>query len=286
MSSDFDAIGFNFGSPQQFVEFITQNAKRFPATATPIGGSYIRAGGADGAEVWMQTDPSGTPIGAHPHFSGVSRFRAKVIRPLAAARGTPLDGSLCCAMLDDQPGVPLIVDVPDFAKSAAWATVDSQVTLQIAALPRGAHVYPDHEAFAKSPLGKFSPDGSFIPSGTFRPDGAVVQPPTSDAILSGRVIEAHTRMNELTKAPYVSLVVATLGGRIDVVFPAAQIPATPLPNSIVAGSFALSARLVEPQFSVPRAIMDAVAKEARESKPVTPSPARRPSLLGRLFGRT
>jgi hypothetical protein len=280
--SDFSAIGLNISSEEQFIEFANAQSSLHPRAATPVGGSYVKAAGRDGAELWIQLDPNGATAGAHPHFSGESRFSVLITRPRRVTNGSPLDGMLDCGMLDGQEGVPVIVDVPDFYMHAAWATPGARAVLQVAAFPRHVEVFASETEFSASPLGKLSAGGAYIPSGTFKPGGERIEPPTSEAIIVGRVVKAERRENELTKVTYYSALVETLGGSMDLVLDTKSVESVPVTGNIVSGTVALSARLVEPLFQPPKA---AAARGASPTPPGQPMTAPKRSLLGRLFGR-
>lgn len=286
MPSDFSAIGFTLESEEQFIEFTRTETARHPKSTTPVGGAYVRAGSDDGSAIWIQVDPDGNAIGAHPHFDGASRFRVRIVRARRPAGGTLLDGLMDCTMLEEQEGVPLAVDVPDYAMHAAWATEGADAVLQIAAFPRQASVYATDAEFDASRLGKLSAEGAFIPSGMFVSEARPHGPPTSDAVFAGRVLDAARRVNGITGVSYWSVVVKTLGGTIDAVFDQSECADAPAAGSIVAGAFVLSARLREPLFAAPgSSLRNPRAAQNAAIRAYVRADAPKRSFLSRVFGR-
>jgi hypothetical protein len=267
VANDFEAVGFSIGSQEQFAAICKEQAAKWPRTPTPVGGWYVPVG-AGGPELWVQMSPDGEIVGAHPHFSGPSRFRIRFQSLVKSESDTPLDGTLSCTMVDDQEGVPMVLDVPDFRLHAAWLAPQTLCTVQIAAFQRGFSIFDTDEAFKASKMGMLSPDGAFIPSGMFIPQGQKVAQPRNEAFFAGRLQSAAVHPNSVTGAEVLVLTVKTLGGTVEIPVPRSERPVLPAPNSIVCGGFALSARLIEPHPAPP---------------PL--AGAQKPSLLRRILGR-
>jgi hypothetical protein len=274
LSSDFESIGFNFRSPQEFVEFAQREVGRGHAQRTPVDGEYVRLGNEDGAQLWIQRSPSNEVIGAHPHFAGSSRFRAalsRVIRP--SGRDTPLDGSIVCTASPDADSVPFVAAVPDFWMRAASLPAQSQLVLQVTLFPRECHISRTLEEHQASPLGKLASE-ALIPAGLFRPNGAHIEPPQNQMIAAGRIVAVREVLNPVTQIRFLTLLVRTLGGEVDVPMAATACREIPGEGSILAGSFAVSARVLE-----------AIPATQQPDRPThQPLIDRKQSLLKRLFG--
>jgi len=85
---------------------------------------------------------------------------------------------------------------------------------------------------------------SFIPSGLVSPSGEPVTPPESHALIAGHVVEADTRANAVSGAPFVWALVDSLGGTFDIVIDPELLPRMPRPGDVLAGWFWLSGRLL------------------------------------------
>ncbi len=243
MPNHFASIGFSVGSPAELEQLVSGlHARNLP---TPIGGAYLYYNTPEGCELWSQLDPDGRLVGCNPHFSGRSRYQVHVGQ-VESVGGTPLDGQLRGRLGEEELAVPIVIDVPDFRLSVARLQLPVQATLQVAAFPHELGVFSNEEAFRRSPMGELSPDGALIPSGTFEPGGGAIEPPRPVAIFAGRIQSVRYLTNSQTGRPFYGLEVRTLGGTVDVVATPEQAGGQPQVNGIVAGSFHLSGRLIEP----------------------------------------
>jgi hypothetical protein len=71
-----------------------------------------------------------------------------------------------------------------------------------------------------------------------------VAPPEPHALIAGHVVEADTRANAVSGAPFVWALVDSLGGTFDVVIDPELLPRMPRPGDVLAGWFWLSGRLL------------------------------------------
>jgi hypothetical protein len=78
---------------------------------------------------------------------------------------------------------------------------------------------------------------SYIPSGTFTPEGGATEPPQAFGIFTGHVLEAATKRNRRTGAPFSWALVDTLLGTFDVVIDPELLPHPPRAGHILKGSF-------------------------------------------------
>lgn len=245
MATNFSSVGFDISSEKALQAAIRELLPASKAVPTYVGGAYLHYQSPEGCELWAQFSPDRELIGCNPHFAGSARFRIHVTA-VQDHGATPLDGQLIAELVDDQAGVPVVINVPDYRQYAARLQPPVNAVVQIAAIAQELSVFASEEELARSPLHGLAASGAMIPSGTFLPGGARRHPPLPLAVLAGRVLRAERRVNTAGKLPFCIIEVRTLGGVLDVVADPEYVPSEPLPGHIVVGSFFLSGRLIEP----------------------------------------
>lgn len=253
MSDHFGAVGFPVGSAADLAS-LAKLAAVGGTSYESEQGFYVACSPGEGIELWVQFDRQRQLIGCNPHFSGQGRLRVGVGRKVLDPRA-PLDGAIYGwaepKPLPDarqSPGMyPLQVDLPDFGITAKGLPTPSVVTMQIAAFAHQLLTFASDDEFAQpsNPLSKLATE-AFIPSGLFRPDGQPVNPPRSEAMLTGHVLAASLLKNPVTQIGFYHLHIQSLGGTFDVVAsPKVVTGPAPAVGGVVAGTFWLSGRIVE-----------------------------------------
>ncbi len=249
MPSHFSSIGFPVDSQEAFQAL----AERSWPLATEIrvaGGLYRRrtTGTGPGAELWLQALEGGQLVGLSPHFAGRSANQVRLERRVRRATDTPLDGAFF-AWADPEGSTdgayPFVFDAPD-ALTCADLALPCVATVQVALFAHEIEVHASAEAYLAATAG---PDGAhlepeaFVPVGLFEPEGAVTDPPTAHALLTGRVVEARELTSEPGNRPFQWMFVASLGGAYDVVADLDLLPTTPEPGAVVLAAGWLSGRV-------------------------------------------
>lgn len=258
---------------------VTNAAGRSTPVPTFIGGAYLHFSTLEGVELWIQVSPDKELIGCNPHFAGLGQFSANGgfiidITQAISMGGAPLDGRLVGTIVsEDAYGCPIVFDVPDFRQYATRLTLPTRAKLQLAALPYEFNASPTEDAFQadqSSMLGsaKLAAE-SFIPSGMFKPNGDSTEPPTAQAVLTGRILASERRINSFSGLPFHALVIKTLGGVIDMAVDPEFVPTEPVVGGIVFGSFWLTGRILEPLLPPPVPTFSATPPPLPE---VPPSP--------------
>jgi hypothetical protein len=249
MPSQFSSIGFRVSSGEDLAALASQVADKAERVyATP--GEYLKWAPPSGEQLWLQISHTGDAMGMNPHFAGKSSIRIGVEARVARPAHTPLDGTFL-AWANPPAGAatggdyPFAFDCPDAAAHLDLA-LPAVVTAQLAAFAQQVAVYESPQAYAASPDGQASRGASrsFIPSGLISPSGEPVIPPESHALIAGHVLEAATRVNAVSGAPYWWALVDTIGGTFDVVIDPELLRDQPRPGHVIAGWFWLSGRLV------------------------------------------
>jgi hypothetical protein len=248
MPSHLSTLGFEVKTEEDFKALAVQVAEQADAVAAEPG-EYLLWAGSDGEELWVQLDEEGDIIGMNPHFSGKSRVRVGLEKRIRRDGATALDGAFrgWASPATDVPedgDYPFVFDSPD-AGTYSQLRLPGIAEVQIAAFALEIRHYDSPEAFSCSqnrevPLGS----RSFIPSGLFTPDGVRKNPPQSQALFTGHVIEAATRENSLTGCEYFWALVDSFGGQFDVLIDRTLLPSGPVEGGVLSGQFWLSGRLL------------------------------------------
>lgn len=245
MASNFSSVGFDITSEAALNGVVQDLLPASKSVPTYVGGAYLHYQSPEGCELWTQFSPDRELIGCNPHFAGSTRFRVRVTA-VQDHGATLLDGQLIGELLEDEPGVPIIINVPDYRQYAARLQPPVDAVVQVAAIAQELSLFASEDELARSPMQGLAADGAMIPSGTFLPDGRRRNPPMPLAVLVGRALQAERRVNSVGKLPFYVIQVKTLGGTLDVLADVEYVSSTPSPGHIVAGSFFLSGRLLDP----------------------------------------
>lgn len=281
MTSTYSDAGFDFPSPKVMADFLAEKQGSSQSMPTPFGGRYGVYTDSVGRQLYAQYNPEDQLIGCNPHVVGKGVFRGSVAGALPSEQH-PLDGGVLIQTIDDQPGVPLLIDTPNFRLHACFLEQGTEATFQITAFPlqRSSFSYAqDTESFAAGPYGKLAASSALIPSGLFRPGGERVDPPNPYAILVGPITEVALLPSDTGTATW-RCEMKTLGGTVTLSAGKDLFPDEPRVGGIVAGMFYLSALLLEPLPTDPRN-----QKSSTDVGSGSSTPPKR-SFLGRLMGRS
>jgi len=243
--SQFSSIGLSVSSGEDLAALASHVADKAERISTPPG-DYLKWAPPSGEQLWLQISPDGDAMGMNAHFAGKSEVRVAVEARVRRPSHTPLDGTFL-AWANPPEGAatggeyPFAFDCPD-AATHADLTLPVTLTAQVAAFAQQVSLWESAEAYAASEDGAAS--RMFIPSGLVSPSGEPVTPPEPHALFAGHVLEADTRANAVSGAPYVWALVDTLGGTFDVVIDPGLLPHVPRPGEVLAGWFWLSGRLL------------------------------------------
>jgi hypothetical protein len=244
MPDPFSTIGFPLQDESEFSDLATHlaaEAQRIPVS----GGTYLLWASPGGEQVWLQGDSDGYLVGMTPHFAGKSQLPVSVRSIVRRPGDKSLDGAIHGWVNGTDANVeigdyPIVVDVPNLATHGCLE-LPIWVNLQVAAFAREVSTFASEDAYyaSQGTGGKFTKfaSRSFIPSGTFTPRGGATEPPDAFGIFTGHVLEAATKNNRRTGAPFYWALVDTLGGTFDVVIDPELLPHPPRPGDILFGSF-------------------------------------------------
>jgi hypothetical protein len=247
MPSHMSTLGFQIGSPQDFSDLARWAAKEGKVIELPDGEMYIVWSSGDGIELWTQVDQRGDLIGMNPHFSGDARMQTGLTSRFRRSDDGPLDGAFSgqAGVSGDNPEnglYPFAFDAPDFRVSDGLQ-LPTVVTVQLAGFAHELKAFADEQALRAR--GSRMAVESCIPSGTFTPGpgGGIIDPPKSEVIFYGRVLETAQLINAFTHLPFYWTRIRTLGGECDVVADPEVVEGTIVKDGIVGGLFWLSGRL-------------------------------------------
>lgn len=263
--SNLSNIGFNVDSDEALDALINQVIGRGERITTATG-DYVCYSDPSGAEIWLQINAENELVGFNPHFRGDSVLDISITTSLEQTHG-PMDGALHAWMapseLDDPESgyYPFVFDLPNFT-TFAWPSFPWNTKVQLTAFAQTLSYYPSATAYEESQTSevKFAAE-SFIPSGLFvQEEGAM---PQALGLMTGTIIQAEARTNQLTGATFYCLLVQTLGGVMDVVADPRFFEEQPAIGGVVQVEAWLSGCLLE----------EPKGEQAKKS------------FLGRLFGR-
>jgi hypothetical protein len=246
MPSQFSSIGFSITSGEDLAALASHVADKSERISTPPG-EYLKWAPPSGEQLWLQISPEGDAMGMSAHFAGKSAVRVGVEARVPRPSHTPLDGTFV-AWANPPEGAPTGGDYPFVFDCPDAAThLDLPLPLiavaQLAAFAQQVSLHDSPAAYQASQPGAGLASQSFIPSGLVSPSGEPVTPPEPHALIAGHVLESETRANAVSGAPFVWVLLESLGGTFDAVIDPDLLPRTPRSGDVLAGWFWLSGRL-------------------------------------------
>ena len=247
MPSHFSTIGLPVNDEDEYFD-LAERAAEHSDVIEVTQGQYLRWTSECGAEMWIQLNDEDEFLGMVPHFCGESRMRVGISARVNRPDDTVLDGAFhgWADPVDDDPesgSYPLIFDSPDYQRHSDL-TLPAIVSVQIAAFAHEISIFDSVDEFDASQTDepRFASQ-SFIPSGMFEPDLSPTEQPQSYAMITGHVVKAAKKKNQLTGSDYYWALVESVGGSFDVVVDPELVATEPKAGSVLSGEFWLSGSL-------------------------------------------
>jgi hypothetical protein len=259
MASHLSSIGF----PVQNEQDLYALAEKVSQKARPhdIGqGYYLSYQDPSGAAIWLHADQERQITGMNPHFVGPSVMPVKIVRPVHREKDHAFEGSYFAWVAPEEEhnhqegAYPLLFDAPDFLRHSQQQ-LPAILLVQLAAFAHELEVFTSTEAWNQSSSdAKGMAPESFIPAGLFPVDGkANAALPSAHALISGHVLDAQKRTNQMTGKAFWWLQVQSYAAIYDVVVDPVLLKMEPRPGYLIKGSFWLSGVIVDEASDKPQA---------------------------------
>ncbi len=249
MTNHYYGIGFAIDSEDGFKEAVHQALLKGEVHPTTRG-FYIRFRAGEGAELWVQAGPDRAVVGMAPHFDGDARtwllLKSWVARPDESA----LDGA-CLASCpspegtSEATGLQVVFDLPDADRFGGLALPASR-EVQLSAFAHDLEAFPTEAAFHEMEEGnglRFAAQ-SYVPTGLYAPRGGNQGAPEAEAMVSGLILDARTRVNPFTGREFQWLLLDTLLGQVDVVADPTIITGSIATGGVARGAMWMSGRIL------------------------------------------
>lgn len=235
-------------------------------------GAYFVWQSPNGAQIWLamkSTEQEGAPsrtallevVDLEPHFGGSGRMQAAVVEMVpydeSNLTGALYGWSSPLTVEDPESGYyPFSVDLRDFSTHLhAWRTLPRMVTLQIAAFAQEAWCFEDEQQYLQSDHSILTEtedeDTGELVTLRLAPqamlpinEGASDNVAGNYALLTGRIVQLHRLQNPHTGKYFVTMLVDTYGGSVDVIALEEDIEGTPQVNGTVKAYAWLSAQVI------------------------------------------
>ena len=235
MASNLSTIGFVFADEEAFRSAMMTCANDAHLRLACASGNYGLWRSRTGAEVWFHlnqpADGQTEIYGLTPFFEGQSDVTLKITGPIAREGDNPFEGALTGWVAPDEASdgsYPIVFDAVDFDahRQTQWPAIKH---VRLSGFAREMHAFASDDAYYAA---RGAPDAdnpklashAFIPMGLFAAAqsenddaGTVPEPPTSAALLTGKVLEHRTLTNEATGNDFVWLLVESLEATFDIV---------------------------------------------------------------------
>lgn len=235
MASNLETIGLGVATHEEFERLVTGLAEGARAGLTSPVGDYAIWRSRSGAEVWLhlsQPEGSGPETtreirGLTPFFEGTSDIPVNITARINRPDDNDFEGAYQAwvgAGSEESPDgdYPLVFDAVDFAMLND-RELPISCRARICGFCRELKAFPDEEAFAAAQNAGpgFAPQ-SFFPVGLFAgaeasAQGGEIPPPSSNALINGRVRSHRELINEHSGRPFHWLEVESLSGQYDIV---------------------------------------------------------------------
>lgn len=231
MASNLSTIGFAFSGEEDFTSAMVRLAAEARERLATAEGEYAIWRSRSGAEIWFQIAKRGDGeesdiIGLTPFFEGKSQVPVKVTEVVCREGDTPLEGAFLAWVgpdADSDGAFPIVFDAVDFA---AWHDFELPALAQVrlSGFAREVKVFPSAETYLARQAEQGGPGlsaQSFFPMGLLsqameETDDDGSGPPSSTALLTGRVIDHQLHVNEVTGHSFHWLLVETLEATVDI----------------------------------------------------------------------
>lgn len=230
MASNMSTLGFTFTSEQQFQDAMVSLADRASERLSCPAGDYAIWRSRSGAEIWFHLSPQGSLPGGErgiegltPYFEGTQATELVIDDAYRRPGDNAFEGAFSGWVGGDAESgaYPLVFDAVDFsARSDRALPFTSRVRLtgfarEVQAFATEADYHAsktDEPAFAAK---AFIPIGLFAAASDESADE--VRAPSSQALLTGRVLETRRLDNEETGNGFLWLQVESLDATFDIV---------------------------------------------------------------------
>ena len=232
MASNLSSIGFSFDTAEEFQQTMLRLAPECVERLGCAAGDYSIWRSRTGAEIWFHLDLLGIEdnaqdiAGLTPFYEGLSLIDIEVIARVIRPDDNAFEGAFTAQVMDPDgtnEGFPMTFEAVDFAAHAD-RELPFRAQLKLTGFARQVRAFADEAAYAadrSGPMGEIQlAPQAFIPVGQFAdPDEGAAEegPPAPTALLTGRVSEHRTQVNEATGRPYHWLLVDSLAASIDIV---------------------------------------------------------------------
>lgn len=247
MASHLSTLGFVTKTSEDFYHLAMQAARAGKRVEVPGQGSYIVWNPGERIELWAQIDQRGQLIGLNPHFRSEAVMQVGLTKRVSRPDDTALDGAFYgwagAPENDPEMGTyPFAFDVPDY-RTYDGSVLPLVASVHLTAFAHQMSAYENEDVFSASE--SHMAIESCIPSGTFLPgpQGGPIDPPKSEVIYNGRVLETARLTNPSTHLSFHWARVRTLGGEVEVVAHPEVVKGSLVKDGIIGGAFWLSGQL-------------------------------------------
>lgn len=232
MASNMSTLDFEFAEQAEFADAMTKLANETVEHLTGATGEYAIWRSRTGAELWFHLslpDEEGAReiLGLTPFFEGKSDNLVSLAAPVQRPEDNPLEGAFYAWVKPDsesgEGSYPIVFDAVDFAAHTR-RKLPLLTAVRLSGFARELTAHASEEAYtAASKQGDRMQLGpqAFVPMGLFaaaeKGDDEGGEPPSSTAILTGRVLEHRLLTNEATAQPFHWLLVESLDATYDIV---------------------------------------------------------------------
>lgn len=229
MVSNLSTIGFVYDDPEAFRAAMVRLANAAAARLATPAGDYAIWRSQSGAELWFHLAPASAGgerevIGLTPFFDGRSAVQVEHTDSYVRPDDNALEGAFHAWVAPDDDGAgayPLVYDAVDFAARSAQELPFTHA-VRIVGFARELKAFPSAEAYLAAPdrqpplaAEAFIPMGLFAAAAADPDDELREAPPSSTAILTGRVAAHQLLVNEETGRRFHWLLVETLAATFD-----------------------------------------------------------------------
>ena len=264
MASNLSTLGFSFSDEAAFQAAMLKCATDAIAGLKCQAGEYRIWRARSGAELWFHIGAAQngeTEIqGLTPFFEGQSEIALKITGPVNRPGDTAFEGAFYGWVAPDETGegnYPLVFDAVDYSAhtAIAWPAVRK---VRLSGFARELTAYPSEAAYIAASDGPSEPRlaaQSFIPIGLFAaaqadPDAETLAksaalPPSSNALLTGRIRDHRLYTNDATGEAFHWLLVESLDASFDIIADPAVIKGEILPGGTIEVTCLLFGRFLE-----------------------------------------
>lgn len=194
MPDHLTALGFPITTEQDFRHYVYEATEFGEKIETPQG-SYTFWRPSSGIKLWVQSNLHKRLIGMRPHFSGQARMRISLIKRIFRPNQTILDGAFYCRANPYNNNInsgtySFVFDLPDYS-TYQCLKLPRIVDVQIAAFAYYLHGYMNEACWQRCCQRHWATK-SLIPLGTLK------DPPQSEILMNGRIIETDQFTNPIT----------------------------------------------------------------------------------------